>query len=344
MPWTKIIADQSRADLHKDGISNDRQITYQEAISEAITQAMEIDPNVIVLGEGVTQPDYIYGTTSFIYERFGSERVIETPVAEAALTGITLGLSLTGFKPVFTHMRNDFLLVSMDQIVNHISHWKRVFGDDTPLVIRAIVARGWGSGAQHSQSFHALFAGFDELQVIMPYTPYDVKGLFLSAIASPKPVLFLEHRWLYSDRGSVPEEAYTIPLGKAVVREEGSDLTIIGMSLTNRDIYLALEELKNEGISADWIDLRSIYPLDMDTINASVAKTGRLLIVENGPVKMGIGAEIASSVMENNWICLKGPVLRVGWPSATVPAGSELEKALYPGVEHVVMACRRLVI
>lgn len=343
MPWTKFVADQntpfisSNTDKHRK-----RQLTYGEAIAEAIEQSMEIDPKVIVLGEGVAQPGYIYDTTLPLINRFGAERVIETPIAEAALTGITLGASLAGLRPVLMHMRNDFLLVSMDQIVNHIAHWKKVFGDDTPLVIRAIIARGWGSGCQHSQSFHALFAGYEGLQVLMPYTPYDVKGLFLSAVASPKPVLFLEHRWLYSDRGDVPQDIYFVPLGKAVLREKGSDLTIIGMSLANRDIVLALQELKKVGLRVDWIDLRSINPLDLETINLSVAKTGRLLIVESGSVNCGIGAEIASRVMVSCWSYLKAPVQRLGWPSTTVPAGPELERLFFPGVDQIISTVRKM--
>jgi len=344
MPWTKLIADQSKAikPVNADE-SLERQLSYREAIAEAIEQSMEIDPNVIVLGEGVTQPEYLYDTTRLLYHRFGTERVIETPIAEAALTGITLGASLAGLRPILMHMKNDFLLVSMDQIINHIAHWHHMFGDDTPLVIRAIIGRGWGSGAQHSQSFHALFAAFEGLQVIMPYSPYDAKGLFLSAVASSKPVLFLEHRWLYSDRGRVPTDIYTVPLEKAVLLEEGWDITIVGMSLTNRDISLAHKEIKSAGLTADCIDLRSINPLDIETINSSVAKTGRLLIVENGPVNGGIGAEIASRVMVNKWDYLKAPIERIGWPSATVPAGPELERLFYPGVEQITSTVRRMV-
>ncbi|PKM77876.1 MAG: alpha-ketoacid dehydrogenase subunit beta [Firmicutes bacterium HGW-Firmicutes-15] len=343
MPWTKLVADQRRNFEPVGGGGCDRVLTYGEAISEAMEQAMEIDPRVIILGEGVSQPGFIYNTTRSICKRYGTKRVIETPIAEAALTGVTLGASLAGLRPVLIHMRCDFLLVSMDQIINHIAHWKRVFGNDTPLVIRAVIARGWGSGAQHSQSFHSLFASFEGLEVLMPATPYDIKGLFLSAVASPKPVLFLEHRWLYGDRDYVPRGTYLVPLGKAVLREEGSDITLIGMSLTNRDIYMAREKLKSERIFADWIDLRSINPIDLDTIYSSVAKTGRLLIVENGPVCCGIGAEIASRVMENCWDFLKTPVQRIGWPSATVPAGPELERQFYPGVDQILTTIRKMV-
>lgn len=392
-----------------------RIITYGEAITEAIDQAMQIDQRVIILGQGVDTPGFVYGTTMGLSQRYGKERVIETPIAEAAMTGVTLGAALGGLRPVLIHMRNDFLLVSMDQIVNHIAQWSRLFGDSVPLVIRAIVARGWGSGAQHAQSLQALFAGLDGLDVIMPATPYDVKGLFLGAVASSRPTLLLEHRWLYQEKGFVPEEPYLISSGEAVLRSKGKDLTIVALSLANRDVALALRdlgsmrglrdlrgicalhslqelhnlhnlhdlggprdlrelddlpdlrdlhdlrdlgglpnlrdlsdlpdlrELANEAISAEWIDLRSINPMDLDTIVRSVTKTGRLLIVEDGPMRCGVGAEIAARVSERCWSALRSPVRRVGWPGSTVPAGRKLEERFYPGSVEVKQAIRELV-
>ncbi len=343
MPWTKLVADQVSQNTALQDVENERILSYGQAISEAINQAMQLDQNVIVLGQGVDTPGYVYNTTLSLSKKYGQYRVIETPIAEAAMTGIVLGAALAGLRPILIHMRNDFILISMDQIINHISHWKRVFGDDVPLVIRAIIARGWGSGAQHSQNFHSLFAKFEGLAVVVPYTPYDVKGLFLSAVASDKPVLFFEHRWLYQDRGYVPEKPYTIPIGKAILRSEGLDLTIIGISLTNRDIFLALKDLKDERVTADWIDLRSTSPLDMELINSSVKKTGRLLVVEDGPMNCGISAEIAARVTEQGWNYLKTPVLRVGWNGTTVPAGTKLEAMFFPGVDNIKHSVRQLV-
>lgn len=340
MPWTKLAADSPVAESIARCSEGDRILTYDEAIKEAIDQAMQVDPNVIVIGEGVDTAGYIYNTTLSLSEKYGKSRVIETPIAESAITGVTLGAALAGMRPVLIHMKNDFLLVSMDQIINHISHWQQVFGDDVPLVIRSIVGRGWGSGAQHSQSFHSLFDKFEGLQVVLPYTPYDAKGLFLSAVASQKPVLFFEHRWLYQDRGFVPEQPYTVPVGCASMREQGKDITIIGMSITNRDISKALDELKAEAITADWIDLRSTNPLDIELILTSVKKTGRLLIVEDGPVNCGIGAEIAARTFELNW---RVPMKRVGWKGTTVPAGTKLEAEFFPGVEHIKHSIRQLV-
>jgi pyruvate/2-oxoglutarate/acetoin dehydrogenase E1 component len=345
MPWTKLAAEQSVTDC---GVAGDkcggRLLSYGEAIREAIQQAMELDENVLVLGEGVDTAGYIYGTTEGLSARYGLRRVIETPIAEAAFTGMATGAAVAGLRPVVMHMRNDFLLVSADQIVNHMAHWNKIFPcpNGVPVVTRAIVARGWGSGAQHSQSFHALFAGLDGLTVVLPSSPYDVKGMFLSAVASSQPVLFLEHRWLYGEKGQVPAEPYLTPLDRAAVRSEGRDLTVIAMSLTNRDVRQAVDLLKEEGIIAEWLDLRLVNPLDVATIFQSVNKTGRLLVVENGPVTMGIGAEISAKVTENCWSNLKAPVMRVGWPGSTVPAGSKLEQAFYPGTQEICVAARKL--
>lgn len=344
MPWTKLVADRTGGNVSSEAqMAGERILSYREAITEAIDQAMRLDSNVVVLGQGIDVPGFVYDTTAGLSLRYGKERVIETPIAEAAMTGVTLGAALAGLRPVLVHMRNDFLLVSMDQIVNHIGHWQRLFGGPVPLVIRTVVARGWGSGAQHAQSLHALFAGVDGLTVLMPATPYDVKGLFLSAVASPGPVLFFEHRWLYGEKGLVPEEPYLISPGTAAFRAEGKDLTVVAISYANRDVAAALEDAAEEGITADWIDLRSVSPLDMDSICRSVRKTGRLLVVENGPVNCGVGAEIAARASENCWNFLRAPVFRIGWPGTTVPAGAKLEELFYPGPVDVQRAIVRLV-
>jgi len=346
MPWTKLVADgRNFSDDFSQQNKENRILTYGEAITEAIDQAMKLDSSVIVLGEGVDTAGYLYNTTSGLSEKYGAERVIETPIAEAAITGMTLGMAISGLRPVLMHMRNDFLLVSMDQIVNHIAHWQQLFScnEGVPLVIRAIVARGWGSGAQHSQSFQALFAGLDGIDVVMPATPYDVKGMFLGAVASARPTLFLEHRWLYNSKGVVPSEPYTISTGMAAIRSEGSQCTVVSMSHANCDVGKALEELATEGLSADWIDLRSIHPWDVETVAKSVVKTGKLLVVENGPVRCGVGAEIAAFISERYWQYLKAPVFRIGWPGSTVPAGPKLEEKYYPSFDEVKREIRKLV-
>lgn len=345
MPWTRIIADQGNGhdEIEKYQDRGERVLTYGEAITEAIDQAMSLDPKVVILGQGVATAGYVYETTAGLGQRYGRERVIETPIAEAAMTGVTLGAALAGLRPVLIHMRNDFLMVSMDQIVNHIAHWQTLFQGThgVPLVIRAVIARGWGSGAQHSQSLQALFAGFDGLDVLLPATPYDVKGLFLSAVASPRPVLFLEHRWLYEDKGYVPINPYFVPIGEGVLRTQGEDCTVVAMSLTNRDVSQAVKDLRNEGISVEWIDLRSVHPLDISIIKNSVIKTGRLIVVENGPLSYSVGSEILACIAETCWGVLKAPMKRIGWPGTTVPAGRMLEEKFYPGAEEIKQAVRK---
>lgn len=339
MPWTNLVADQQQSQSQfGEVVEGKRRITYGQAVAEAMTQAMATDQSVITLGQGVDEAGYVYDTTKGLSEKFGKERVIETPIAEAAMTGLILGAAITGLRPILVHMRNDFLLVSMDQIVNHIAHWKKLFPTErgVPLVIRGIVARGWGSGAQHSQSFHAMFAGLSGLKVVMPTTPYDVKGMLLAAVASDEPVLFLEHRWFYGDEGYVPEEPYLVSFNQSILRQEGNDLTIVAVSLANRFVKMAMEEEnKKTGITADLIDLCSINPLDFEPIYKSVCKTGRLLIVEDGPLTCGISAEISAKVTEACWDNLKKPVLRVGWAESSVPAGKKLEENFYPGISEI---------
>lgn len=326
MPWTKLVADELNTSKTENG---NRIISYGEAIKEALSMAMELDSNVVILGEGIDAAGYAYETTSGLSERFGKIRVIETPIAEQLITGVTLGLSIVGVRPILVHMRNDFLLVSMDQIVNHINHWKTIFGNNTPLVIRAIIARGWGSGAQHAQSFHALFSMFEGIDVVMPYSPYDAKGMLLKAIASNRPILFLEHRWLYNDKCHVPEEAYLINIDKAKVLREGNDLTIVTMSIGNRYVDMACDNLVKENINAEHIDIVSANPIDIQTIIKSVCKTGRLLIVENGPVCMGVNCEIAKLVYYQLYEKLLSPIETIGWKGSTVPSGTKLEENFY---------------
>lgn len=346
MPWTNLVADQKNmCSGAEESTEGKRRITYGQAVTEAMHQAMATDSRVITLGQGVDTVGYVYNTTTGLSERFGKERVIETPIAEAAMTGLTLGAAVTGLRPILVHMRNDFILVSMDQIVNHIAHWRELFPTEqgVPLVIRGIVARGWGSGVQHSQSFHALFSGLSGLKVVMPTTPYDVKGMLLGAVASKDPVLFLEHRWLYGDEGYVPEEPYLLPIDRSILRQEGKDITIVAVSLANRFVKMAIaEEDQETGVTADWIDLCSINPLDLTPICQSVCKTGRLLIVEDGPMTCGIGAEIAAQVTERCWGSLKKPVSRIGWPSSSVPAGRKMEELFYPGVREIRESIRKL--
>lgn len=339
MPWTKLVADDYNTSKIKNGC---RLISYGEAIKEALTIAMEMDKSVLVLGEGIDAAGYAYETTGGLSDKFGKIRVIETPIAEQLITGISLGLSIVGIRPVLIHMRNDFLLVSMDQIVNHINHWKTIFGNDTPLVIRAVIARGWGSGAQHAQSFHALFSMFEGIDVVMPYSAYDAKGMLLKAIASNRPVLFLEHRWLYNDKSHVPEEPYFVNIDRAKILSEGTDLTIIAMSIGNRYVEKASDRLKNENISVEHIDIVSTNPIDIGTLLKSVKKTKRLIIVENGPICMGVNSEIAKKIYDQLYKELLSPIEVIGWKGSTIPSGTKLEEKFYFTEDEIVNKAKEM--
>jgi len=269
---------------------------------------------------------------------------MDTPIAENGLTGIAVGSAICGMRPVFIHMRMDFLPMCMDQIVNHAAKWRYMTGGKVtvPLVIRSIIGRGWGSAAQHSQALHGLFTHFAGLKVAVPSTPYDAKGLLIAAVNDGGPVIFCEHRWLYDFNGYVPEEMYEAPFGKAVTRKEGRDVTIVAVSLMVYEAVKAARELEKEGISAEVIDPRTIKPLDMESILASVKKTGRLIIADVGNTMTGISAEIAAQTAEKGFEYLKAPILRVGLPDVPTPAGCELEKIFYPGGAEIKKAVREL--
>lgn len=344
MPWTKIQAD----DAARQGVfvSNtaDRVISYREAIREAHLQSLELDNRVFILGEGVDDASGIFGTTAGLLERFGPERVMDIPIAENGLTGIAIGAAMTGMRPVFVHMRVDFMPMCMDQIINHAAKWSYMTGGrvKVPLTIRAIIGRGWGSAAQHSQSLQALFAHIPGLNVVMPASPYDAKGLLLGSIAGECPTIIIEHRWLYDQKESVPETPYIIHPGRGVVRREGTDVTIAAASYMVYEASLAAGELEKQGISAEVIDLRSIQPLDRDLIISSIKKTGRLIVADTGWKDFGISAEVAAVAAEHGHGYLKAPVKRICLPWAPTPASPVLEEAYYPNFEDIVRAAKEL--
>ena len=319
-----------------------RQLKYREAIDEATRMAMATDDSVFVFGVGVDDAKGIFGTTRGAFEQFGGKRVFDTPLSEATLTGAAVGAALSGMRPLLVHARNDFLMLTMDQIVNNAAKWRYMCGGlRVPMVIRAIIGRGWGQAAQHSQSLQALFAHVPGLSVIMPATPHDAKGLLLQALRGEGPVVCLEHRWLYEKSGPVPEEDYTIPFGEAAVVRPGRDVTIVALSLMVWEALDAAQALAGEGIEAEVIDLRTVRPLDMETVLRSVVKTGRLVVADTSWRAFGAMAEVVSRVAEEALDALKGPVVRVGLPDAPTPASSVLEKAFYPGPKEIAAAARR---
>jgi pyruvate/2-oxoglutarate/acetoin dehydrogenase E1 component len=321
-----------------------RELSYREAIREALWQALERDDRVFLIGEGIDDPGGVFGTTAGLRDRFGPERVMDSPIAENGMTGVSIGAAITGMRPVFIHMRVDFLPICMDQIINHAAKWSYMTGGKVkvPLTIRAVIGRGWGSAAQHSQSLQAVFAHIPGLKVVMPASPYDAKGLLLGSIAGDSPTIVIEHRWLYEQKEAVPEEPYVIHAGKGTVRREGTDVTIVATSYMVYEALRAAAELQREGISAEVIDLRSVQPVDEGLIIGSLRRTGRLIVADTGWKACGVAAEVAAVVAEKAYECLKAPVRRICLPAAPTPASSALEKAYYPGLEDIVKAAKEI--
>ena len=319
-----------------------RQLRYREAIDEATRQAMAKDERVFVMGVGVDDAKGIFGTTRGATVEFGSTRVFDTPLSEATLTGVAIGAALRGLHPLLVHARNDFLMLTMDQIVNNAAKWRYMSGGAlrVPVTIRAIIGRGWGQAAQHSQSLQAMLAHVPGLHVIMPAMPADAKGLLLTALTTETPVICLEHRWLYEKTGPVPEEPYYTPFGHGRIVRDGADVTIAAVSHMVWEALAAAESLAAEGIQAEIIDLRTVRPLDSDLVASSVAKTGRLVVADTGWRSFGVSAELAARVGEACFSDLRAPIRRVALPDVPTPCSSELEKVYYPGPKEIVAAVR----
>ncbi|MFZ5774288.1 MAG: alpha-ketoacid dehydrogenase subunit beta [Thermodesulfobacteriota bacterium] len=340
MPWTtpSIPRAEQETDAHF------RVISYREAIREATWQLLEQDRRVFVMGEGVDDPGGVFGTTSGLWEKFGRERVMDTPLAENGMTGVALGAALAGMRPIHVHMRPDFLLLALDQLLNHAAKWRFMTGGRmcAPLVVRCIIGRGWGSAAQHSQSVQALLTHLPGLKVLMPATAYDAKGLLLAAVRDSDPVVILEHRWLFDTKGYVPEEDFEVEIGKARLCREGVDLSIVATSLMVHEAMAAADALAAQGIGAEVIDLRSIKPWDEEAVRASVRKTGRLLVCDTGHRHGGVGAEVVAVVMEHEFPRLAAPPRRIALPEAPVPAAASLEALYYPGRMEIIQGALEL--
>ncbi len=315
-------------------------MTYGQALNSALTVAMEKDPSVFVMGIGVDDHKAIFASTRGLVEKFGRERVFDTPIAEGAMTGVAIGAALAGMKPVHIHIRADFLYLAMDQLLNLAAKWNYMFGGQmsVPMVVRAVVGRSWGQGAQHSQSLQSFFMHVPGIKVVMPTTPYDAKGLLLSSIFDPNPVVMIEHRLLYDITGEVPEEYYEFPFAKTVVRKEGNDLTLVANSYMVVECLKAAEYLEEQGISVEIVDPVSLVPLDEETILNSVRKTGKLLIADMGWTTCGVSAEIAALVAEKAFDALKSPIRRMGNEHVPCPVSKPLEKAFYPDAKKIVTA------
>ncbi len=324
--------------------SNKRKLHYSLAINEALHQVMEHDKSAFLIGQGVKSPWYVGDTAKGLLERFGSERVIDTPVSENAITGSAVGAALVGMRPVVVHPRMDFMLYALDPIINEAANWHYMFGGQlsVPVVIWGIINRGGEQAAQHSQALHSLFAHIPGLKVVMPSTPYDAKGLMIAAIRDDNPVVYIDDRWLYQIEGDVPEEIYEVPIGEAVIRKEGKDVTVVATSRMVHNAIRAAEEVAGDGIEAEVVDMRTIKPLDKALLLASVEKTGRLIVADGGWKTCGIAAEIVSLVFEEAFGCIKAPVARVTLPDVPAPASSGLEEVYYPNSRDIVQAVKRV--
>jgi pyruvate dehydrogenase E1 component beta subunit len=323
-----------------------RELSYAEAIREGLAQAMQADDRVFLFGEDVGVYGGAFGVSGDLFHKFGPDRVIDTPISELGIAGAAVGAAITGMKPVLELQFSDFVTLAMEQIVNQAAKIHFMFGGKAtvPMVVRLPGGSGTGAAAQHSQSLEAWFAHVPGLKVVQPSTPHDAKGLLLAAIDDPNPVLIFEHKLLYKTKGPVPEEPYRVPIGKAAVRRAGRDLTIVGSSIMAIRAVAAAARLSGENIDAEVIDLRSLRPIDLTTIAASVRKTHRLLIVYEGVKIMGIGAEISAMIAESDaFDFLDAPIARLGGADVPLPYNPVLEKAAVPQEDDIVAAARRLV-
>jgi pyruvate dehydrogenase E1 component beta subunit len=319
-------------------------ITMREAISQAMWEEMERDPNIFILGEEVGVWGGSYAVTKGFYDHFGAERVRDTPISEAAIIGAAIGSALTGLRPIAELMTINFAFSAMEHIVNETAKFHYMFGGQfiLPLVIRAVGGGGRQLGATHSQTPDAVFAHFPGLKVVSPGTPADAKGLLKAAIRSNDPVLFIENATLYQLRGEVPEEDYLIPLGQSTVQRTGKDVTIVTYSKGLEISMKAAEELAKDGIEAEIVDLRSLRPLDMGPVIESFKKTNRAVIVEEGWKSYGVGAEISSRIYEQAFDYVDAPVVRVAQKEVPLPYNRALEQSALPQPADVVAAVREV--
>ena len=321
------------------------EISYLEAVREALSQEMRRDVEVFLIGEDIGVYGGAFGVTRGMLEEFGSERVRDTPISEAAIAGAATGAALMGMRPVMEIMFMDFLTISMNQLVNQAAKIHFMFGGkaNIPMVIRAPAGSGTGAAAQHCQSLEAWFVHTPGIKVVAPATPHDVKGLLITAIRDNNPVLFMEHKLLYRTKGLVPEEEYAIPLGQAEVKREGRDLTVLAYSIMVPRALEAAAELTSEGLEIEVIDLRSLKPLDKEAIVGSVSKTGRALILHESSRTGGFGGELAAVVAESEaFDYLDAPIRRLAGRDIPIPYNRTLERASVPKVEDIVEAARAL--
>ena len=323
-----------------------REISYLEAVREAMTQEMERDERVFLIGEDIGAYGGAFGASFGMLEKFGPDRILDTPITELGIAGAATGAALVGMRPIAEIMFMDFTTLASDQLVNQAAKIRFMFGGNAsvPLVLRTAAGSGTGAAAQHSQSLENWFVHVPGLKVVMPSTPYDVKGLLIASIRDDNPVVFVEHKLLYKTKGLVPEKPYTIPLGSTEVKREGGDLTIVATAIEVKRSLEAAEQLAEEGIEVEVVDPRTLKPLDLDPIVESVKKTSRLMIVHDAVKIGGYGGEIAASVAESEAFgYLDAPIVRLGGRDIPIPYNRTLEYHTVPQVEDIVAKARDLV-
>lgn len=305
---------------------------------------MEKDESVFLMGVGIIDPRAVWGTLSGALEKYGTRRVVEGPLAEDLLTGACVGAATLGLRPIIVHHRIDFVLLTMNQLINHAAKWPDMFGHQqkVPMVVRAVVGRGWGNGPQHTQSHHALFSHVPGMKAVVPSNPKDAKGLLLAALADGGPVVYIEHRWLHEDEGEVPSDYYLTPIGKAAVVKEGKDITLVAVGPMVGESLKAAASLQKAGIAAEVIDVRTIHPIDLPSIINSVQKTGRLIVADADWAPCGVAGEIIASVSEQAFSSLKQHPVRIAWPHISVPSSQSIEAQFYPGAKEIEKAALKL--
>ncbi|MGS4945157.1 alpha-ketoacid dehydrogenase subunit beta [Meridianimarinicoccus sp. RP-17] len=322
-----------------------RELSYAEALREAMDIALDRDPRVVLMGEDIGVYGGAFQVTGDLVHKYGTDRVMDTPISELGGAGVAVGAALTGLRPIFEFQFSDFATLAMEQIVNQAAKLRYMLGGavSVPLVMRFPAGSGTGAAAQHSQSLEAWLAHVPGLKVVQPTTPEDAKGLLLAALDDPDPVMIFEHKILYKMKGPVPEGHYTTPIGTAAIRRTGRDLTIVASGIMVHKALEAAREMEADGIDAEVIDLRSVRPIDRDTILGSARKTGRLMIVHEAVKTLGIGAEISAMVAESDaFDYLDSPIIRLGGAECPIPYNPELEKAAVPQVPGILSAARDL--